>query len=91
MSLRAGTQHSEFSVSLVEPWFLDQQLSLGTELFYKPRSHADRLRRFNAVTAEQIQRVAKRVLGRERLTVAVVGALSASVERRVRAAIHAYR
>lgn len=63
----------------------------GTELFYKPRTHAERVRRFNAVTAEQIQRVARRVLDRKRLTIAVVGTLSASVDRRVRAAIRAYR
>ena len=63
----------------------------GTELFYKPRSHADRVRRFDAVTAAQIQRVARRVLDRKRLTVAVVGTLSPSVSRRVRAAIRAYR
>jgi outer membrane protein insertion porin family len=35
MSLRAGSERSEFSVSLVEPWFMDQQLALGGELFYK--------------------------------------------------------
>lgn len=35
MSLRAGSQRSEFSVSLVEPWFLDQRLALGGELFYR--------------------------------------------------------
>src|SRR5450432_1337127 len=63
----------------------------GTELFYKPRSHADRVRRFEAVTADEIQRVARRVLDRRRLTVAVVGSLSPSVARRVRAAIRAYR
>jgi hypothetical protein len=28
MSLRAGSERSEFSVSLVEPWFLDQRLAL---------------------------------------------------------------
>ena len=39
MSLRAGSQRSEFSVSLVEPWFLDQQLALGTELFYKQSTY----------------------------------------------------
>jgi outer membrane protein insertion porin family len=39
MNLRAGTQRSEFSVSLVEPWFLDQQLALGGELFYKQSSY----------------------------------------------------
>ena len=39
MNLRAGTQRSEFSISLVEPWFLDQQLALGGELFYKESSY----------------------------------------------------
>lgn len=35
MSLRLGSERSEFSVSLVEPWFLDQRLALGGELFYR--------------------------------------------------------
>lgn len=35
MNLRLGSQRSEFSVSLVEPWFLDRQLSLGGELYYR--------------------------------------------------------
>lgn len=35
MNLRAGSQRSEFTVSLVEPWFMDRQLSLGGELFYR--------------------------------------------------------
>ncbi|MES2441045.1 MAG: outer membrane protein assembly factor BamA [Verrucomicrobiota bacterium] len=39
MSLRAGAERSEFSVSLVEPWFMDQQLALGTELFYKQSTY----------------------------------------------------
>jgi outer membrane protein insertion porin family len=39
MSLRAGSQRSEFSVSLVEPWFLDQRLALGGELFYRQSSY----------------------------------------------------
>ena len=34
-SLRLGAERSEFSVSLVEPWFLDQRLALGGELFYR--------------------------------------------------------
>ena len=38
MSLRAGSERSEFSVSLTEPWFLDQQLALGGELFYRQSS-----------------------------------------------------
>ena len=39
MNLRAGSQRSEFTVSLVEPWFMDQQLALGGELFYKQSSY----------------------------------------------------
>jgi outer membrane protein insertion porin family len=39
MNLRAGSQRSEFTVSLVEPWFLDRQLSLGGELFYKQSNY----------------------------------------------------
>lgn len=39
MNLRLGSQRSEFSVSLVEPWFLDQRLSLGGELFYRQSSY----------------------------------------------------
>jgi outer membrane protein insertion porin family len=35
MNLRAGSERSEFSISLVEPWFLDQRLALGGELFYR--------------------------------------------------------
>ena len=39
MNLRAGSERSDFSVSLVEPWFMDQQLALGGELFYKQSSY----------------------------------------------------
>ncbi len=39
MNLRLGSQRSEFSVSLTEPWFLDQQLALGGELFYKQSTY----------------------------------------------------
>lgn len=39
MNLRLGSERSEFSVSLVEPWFLDRQLSLGTEIFYKQSTY----------------------------------------------------
>jgi outer membrane protein insertion porin family len=38
MNLRGGTVQSEFSVSLVEPWFMDRQLALGGELFYRESS-----------------------------------------------------
>ncbi|MFK7849771.1 MAG: outer membrane protein assembly factor BamA [Akkermansiaceae bacterium] len=35
MSLRAGSERNEFTVSLVEPWFLDRKLQLGGDLFYR--------------------------------------------------------
>lgn len=34
-NLRLGSERSDFSISLVEPWFMDRQLALGGELFYK--------------------------------------------------------
>lgn len=34
-SIRAGAERQDFSMSLVEPWFLDRQLALGGELFYR--------------------------------------------------------
>jgi outer membrane protein insertion porin family len=39
MNLRAGSQRSEASISLVEPWFLDRQLALGGELFFKQSTY----------------------------------------------------
>ena len=39
MNLRVGSQRSEFSLSLVEPWFMDRKLSLGGELFYRQSSY----------------------------------------------------
>jgi outer membrane protein insertion porin family len=39
MNLRLGSKRSEFSVSLVEPWFMDQQLALGGELFFKQSTY----------------------------------------------------
>lgn len=38
-SLRAGSERSEFSVSLVEPWFMDRKLALGGELFYRQSTY----------------------------------------------------
>ena len=38
-ALRVGSERSEASVSVTEPWFLDRQLSLGTELFYKQSTY----------------------------------------------------
>ena len=35
IELRAGSETQNFKISLVEPWFLGQKLSLGGELYYK--------------------------------------------------------
>lgn len=34
MNLRLGSERTDFSMTIVEPWFLDRKLSLGGELFY---------------------------------------------------------
>jgi outer membrane protein insertion porin family len=39
MNLRAGSERSDFSISLVEPWFMDRQLALGGELFYRDSNY----------------------------------------------------
>lgn len=39
MNLRLGSERSEFSMSLTEPWFLDRQLALGGELFYRQSTY----------------------------------------------------
>ncbi len=39
MSLRAGSERSEASISLVEPWFMDRKLALGGELFFKQSTY----------------------------------------------------
>jgi outer membrane protein insertion porin family len=39
MNLRLGSERSEASISLTEPWFLDRQLALGGELFYKQSTY----------------------------------------------------
>ena len=61
----------------------------GTSLFYTPRTHAERLRRFEGVTAEAIMRVANRVLVPGRLTVSAVGPIPAKLEKKVRAIVRA--
>lgn len=35
MNLRLGSERTDFSVSLVEPWFMDRRLALGGDLFYR--------------------------------------------------------
>ena len=39
MNLRLGSERTDFSLTLVEPWFLDRKLSLGTELFYNQSTY----------------------------------------------------
>lgn len=39
MNLRLGAERSEASISVVEPWFLDRQLALGNEIFYKQSTY----------------------------------------------------
>jgi predicted Zn-dependent peptidase len=56
----------------------------GTELFYAPLSHAERARRMMRVTAEDVRRVARRVIRPSRLSATAVGALEPAVARRVR-------
>ncbi|WP_193211101.1 outer membrane protein assembly factor BamA [Luteolibacter marinus] len=34
-NLRLGSERTDIGISLVEPWFMDRQLALGGELFYK--------------------------------------------------------
>ena len=38
-NLRIGSERTDVSVSLVEPWFMDRQLALGVELFYRQSSY----------------------------------------------------
>jgi predicted Zn-dependent peptidase len=48
----------------------------GTELFYPPQSFATRAARMDAVTADDVLRVAQKVIRRERLVVGAAGALT---------------
>ena len=45
MNLRLGNERSDFSLSLVEPWFLDRPVRLGGELFFPPIHLLQRLLR----------------------------------------------
>ena len=57
MNLRLGSERSEASVSLVEPWFLDRQLALGGELFYKQSTYfSDYFEQTNAGAAISLRK-----------------------------------
>jgi predicted Zn-dependent peptidase len=62
----------------------------GTELFFRPYSHEERVRRMERVTAEEVRRVAQRVLRPERLTAVAVGALERSTARKVQRQLRAF-
>jgi predicted Zn-dependent peptidase len=59
----------------------------GNELFFQSQTHLERARRMMRVTAEDVRRVARRVLRRDRLTAVGVGAVGPAIARRVRARI----
>ena len=63
----------------------------GTELFYRPRSQEQRAREVERVRAAHIQKVARRVITRERLNVVVVGSLPRAVARKVAALVKGFR
>lgn len=57
MNMRLGAERSELSVTLVEPWFMDRQLSLGTELFFKQSSYfSDYYEQTNAGAAVSLRK-----------------------------------
>jgi outer membrane protein insertion porin family len=57
MNVRLGSERSELSVTLVEPWFMDRQLSLGTELFFKQSSYfSDYYEQTNAGAAVSLRK-----------------------------------
>jgi len=63
----------------------------GTELFYRPRTQEQRARELARVRPADIQRVARRVLRRERLNVAVVGSMSPSLTKKVSKIVNDFR
>jgi predicted Zn-dependent peptidase len=62
----------------------------GNELFFQSQTHAERARRMMKVTADDVLRVARRVLSADRMTAVAVGAVDASVARRVKRLLTAF-
>jgi len=57
LNLRIGTQRNDASISITEPWFLDRQLALGTELFYRDSNYfSDVYEQTNAGFAVSLRR-----------------------------------
>jgi predicted Zn-dependent peptidase len=63
----------------------------GTELFYRPDGYEEKVARMEAVTAEDVQRVARRLFVPERLTVATVGYLQNGLEKKVRDLVEGFK
>jgi predicted Zn-dependent peptidase len=63
----------------------------GTELFYRPDAYEVKVARMEAVTAEDVQRVARRLFVPDRLTVAAVGDLGGKLQAEVRSLVEGYR
>jgi predicted Zn-dependent peptidase len=63
----------------------------GTELFSRPRSQEQRARELDRVRAADVQRVARRVIRRERLNVAVVGSLGRALSGKVSRIVQDFR
>jgi predicted Zn-dependent peptidase len=62
----------------------------GTELFYPPQTFAQRAARMDAVTADDVQRVAQTVLSKDRLVVGAAGALTKTQRRRFEKIVEAW-
>jgi outer membrane protein insertion porin family len=39
MNLRVGSQRTDFTMTLVEPWFMDRKLNLGGDLFFRQSTY----------------------------------------------------
>ena len=57
LNLRLGTERNDASISITEPWFLDRQLALGTELFYRDSNFfSDSFEQTNAGAAVSLRK-----------------------------------
>lgn len=63
----------------------------GTALYYPPPSLDERLAQVERVTAEDLRRVARRIIRMDRLALAVVGSVTKAKQAEVRSAITSFR
>lgn len=76
--------------SIDEPNAVAAQLG-GIALYYEPPSLDEKIARMQAITVDDVQRVARRIIRPQSLTVAVVGTLSQDRAAEVRAAVLDWR